>query len=219
LYFIDSDDYIERKALGKILAFMEKNELDFCGFGSKRTPDRNLSGTPDWSPLEEQPEILTGLALISKQGYSSGVWWYIFRKDILERNDISFEPGTLVEDGPFTTKLLIYAERTAVLPITLYYYYENAQSISKTDDKERRWQLIEGLFSAIKQFGHLMKLAKEKGADAAALRKMQSHQESYVFILLVREVKHGMPFETIKERLAILERESLLPKRNRRFVR
>ena len=116
LYFIDSDDYVERKSLGKIFAFAEKNSLDFCGFASRRTPFRNASNVPDWACLEKEPEILTGLQLLANCGYNNGVWWYIFKKDILERNGIFFEPGTLAEDGPFTANLLIHAKKRYFCP-------------------------------------------------------------------------------------------------------
>jgi glycosyltransferase involved in cell wall biosynthesis len=219
LYFIDSDDYIERKSLGKILAFMEKNSLDFCGFTWKRVPDRNLSNVPDWSCLEGEPEVLTGLGLIAKYGYASSVCLYVFKKDVAERHDIVFDPGVLIEDGPFTTKLLIYSERAVVLPVLLYYYYINERSLTKAEDAEGRRKLIEGYFYAVKQLGQLIELAKERDAPAAALRRMQGLQETYISHLLQREIRYGMPFEKIKEHMAALQRESALSKKNIRLGR
>jgi glycosyltransferase involved in cell wall biosynthesis len=207
LYFIDSDDYIERKALGKILAFAEKNALDLCAFASRRTSDRRVSNTPDWTCLEKEPKVLTGLQAIAAHGYDPGPWWYIFRREILERHGIFFEPGTLMEDGPFTTNLLIHAEKAVFLPVPLYYYYLNKHSITGTADRARRQKLIEGMFFAVRQFKGLMELAKEKGADAAALRKLKIKQEMYVFFFVVREVKFGTPFEKIKERLLTIQKD------------
>jgi glycosyltransferase involved in cell wall biosynthesis len=207
LYFIDSDDYIERKSLGKILAFAEKNGLDFCGFASKRTPSRKASGVPDWACLEKEPEVLTGLQLIANYGYNNGPWWYIFKKDLLERNGICFEPGTLAEDGPFTTNLLIHAERTAFLPVLLYYYYVDENSTVKTIDRARRQKFVEGVLVAAKRFTPLIESAREKGACAAVLRRLKIRQEAYIFSLIFREIKLGTPFEKIKERLLTIQKE------------
>ncbi|MDR1649723.1 MAG: glycosyltransferase [Synergistaceae bacterium] len=207
LYFIDSDDYIERKALGKILAFAEKNALDLCAFASRRTSDRKVSNAPDWACLEKEPKVLTGLQAIAAHGYNPGPWWYIFRKNILERYGIFFEPGTLSEDGPFTTNLLIHVEKAVFLPVPLYYYCLNKHSITGTADRARRQKLIEGMFFAVKQFKYLIKLANEKGADNAALRKLKIKQEMYVFFFVVREVKFGTPFEEIKERLLTIQKD------------
>jgi glycosyltransferase involved in cell wall biosynthesis len=207
LYFIDSDDYIERKALGKILAFAEKNALDFCGFGFRRTRGRRISNAPDWTCLKREPKVLTGLQAIAEHGYSPGPWWYIFRKDVLERYGIFFEPGTLMEDGPFTTNLLIHTEKAVFLPVALYYYYFNNHSITGTAEQARRQKLIEGMFFAVRQFKYLLKLAKEMGADAAALQKLKIKQEMYVFFFVIREVKFGTPFEDIEERLRTIQKD------------
>jgi glycosyltransferase involved in cell wall biosynthesis len=208
LYFIDSDDYIERKSLSKILAFAEKNGLDFCGFVSKRTPSRKASGVPDWACLEKEPEVLTGLQLIAGYGYLFGVCWYIFKKDILERNGIFFEPRVLLEDGPFTTNLLIHAERATFLPVLLHYYYVNMDSTVKTKDRERQRKLVEGLFVATKRFTPLIEAAEKRNADAAALRRLKVGQESCVFFLVIRELRLGTPFEKIRERLLTIQKES-----------
>ncbi|MDR2174474.1 MAG: glycosyltransferase [Synergistaceae bacterium] len=208
LYFIDSDDYIERKSLGKILAFMERNDLDFCGFASKRTPDRNASGVPDWRGLEKEPEVLTGLQLIAEYGYNNGVWWYIFKKDILERNGIFFEPETRVEDGPFTTNLLIHTDRAVFLPVQLYYYYINRHSIIETTDRTICQKISEGMLVAVKRFTPLIETAKERGANAAVLRRLKIRQESYVFFFVLREIRIGTPFEKIKERLLTIRKET-----------
>jgi hypothetical protein len=186
---------------------MERSRLDLCGFASKRTPDRNLSSIPDWICLEKEPEVLTGLELLAKHGYNPGVWWYIFKKDILERHNISFEPDTCAEDGPFTTKLLICTERAVVLPVLLYYYYENIDSAAMTADKTRRRKFTDGMFFNVKEFGYLLELAKDKGAGAAALRRLKIKQESYVFFSVVREIRLGTPFEKIKERLLTIQKE------------
>jgi glycosyltransferase involved in cell wall biosynthesis len=208
LYFIDSDDYIERKSLGKILAFAEKNNLDFCGFASKRISSRKASSVPDWACLEKEPEALTGLQLIAKYGYGSYAWWYIFKKNLLERNGIFFEPGTLIEDGPFTTKLLINTERAVFLPVLLYYYYVNMDSIMRAADLTKQQKLVEGLLVAIKRFTPLIEAARKKGACAAALRRIKVRQETYVFFLVFREIRLGTPFEKIKEHLRTIQKES-----------
>jgi glycosyltransferase involved in cell wall biosynthesis len=206
VYFIDSDDYIERKSLGKILAFAEKNGLDFCSFGSRRTPSREASNVPDWACLEKETEVLTGLQLIAKYGYSLGPWWYIFKREILERNGIFFEPGMLAEDGPFTTNLLIHAERAVFLPVSLYYYYVNTNSMTK--DRARRKKFTEGALVSIKRFTSLIEAARKKGACAEALRRIKAKQETYVFLFLAKEIRIGTPFAKIREHLLTIQKES-----------
>jgi glycosyltransferase involved in cell wall biosynthesis len=210
VYFIDSDDYLERKSLGKILAYAEKNGLDFCGFAFRQTPYRKASHTPDWACLEKEPEVLTGLQRIARHGYSHFPWYYIFKKDLMERNGIFFDPEiqTSVEDGLFTTNLLIHAERAVVLPVALYYFYVNRDSASRSKDRVKRQKFVEGMLSGIKRFTPLIEAAREKGADAAALRRIKAGHETYVFFLVFREIRLGMPFEKIEEHLLTIQKES-----------
>jgi glycosyltransferase involved in cell wall biosynthesis len=177
LYFIDADDYIERKALGKIVAFMEKNNLELCGFAYARTPCRNLSNPPDWACLEEAPKILTGLQLLAecviRKGGELPVWQHVFKKELLQQHGIFFEiePRTYAEDVPFVVKVCIYAKRAIFLPMALYYYYINRNSVIMRTDHEARQRQKEGPIFIAKQMGLLIDLAQENGASVAEDRK------------------------------------------------
>ncbi|MDR1895902.1 MAG: glycosyltransferase [Prevotellaceae bacterium] len=209
IYFIDSDDYIEHNSLGKLLFLMEKYNLDLCGFGLKRVYERNLSHTLDWSCIDYgTPKILTGVQTISEHLYNNGVWWYILRKKVLTDNAIFFENFRTMEDGIFTTELLIMCQKVVILPLQLYYYFYNPNSTVTTANVHRRVKIIEDMHFAVIKFEYLIKLAINKGSDSYALKRIKIRQQSYVYFLLVRELKNKTPYKKIKERLLSIQKNT-----------
>ncbi|MDR1741326.1 MAG: glycosyltransferase [Synergistaceae bacterium] len=189
VYFVDADDYIERKSLGKVVNFAREHNLDFCGFGSTRTRERGAALPQDWTCIEREPEVMSGTRLIGRHSYNNGPWWYVFRRSLMLRHDIFFKPKARgVEDGLFTAELLIRSKRAALLPVSLYYYYISGDSVTTTDDAVRRRILRDGMDFAARDFTRLLGMAREHGADDDAITQLRTRQESYVFFLAVRVV-------------------------------
>jgi glycosyltransferase involved in cell wall biosynthesis len=181
IYFIDSDDLIERKFLGKLIDIVEIYTLDFLGFGiitnHKYTRYNHPLFHVDTNIAISSYEIKTGIQTVADFSYNNGPWWYIFRKKILVENNFEFEEEHLFEDGLFTTELLICAQRVIILSVKLYYYFKNVESTTTTNNKEKRLKRIEDMYFVIFKFKYLIDLAKSKLANDADIKRLKHRQE------------------------------------------
>ena len=130
LYFCDSDDFVQRKVLGRIVAAAEERQLDTINAGYimlKPTdpvpePRRNLSSV---SPVQ------TGLDYLGNPPapVTWGLWVGLFRRSFIESIGLVFENVFYVEDCLFKLQVLKHASRVAFIDVDLYFYMLNDKSI------------------------------------------------------------------------------------------
>ncbi|MCD7886636.1 MAG: glycosyltransferase [Clostridiales bacterium] len=125
IYFMDSDDILEQNALEQLVAVMEEKKLDalyfdgttfydneelaeaFSSYQSTYTRSRAYDGVYDGATL---------LRKFSEEGkYAVSACLQILRTNFVRENTISFLPGIIYEDNPFTFEVLLKAKRTSHL--------------------------------------------------------------------------------------------------------
>ncbi|WP_308991955.1 glycosyltransferase [Mariniflexile litorale] len=200
IYYMDSDDYIEKNVLKSLLEPVLKNDLDFLGFTYTRTSESNfnLHITSNDILKYNNLEINEGCSFISKKNFNNYIWWYIFKKDIVIENNIEFIEGIMVEDGIYTTELLLNCKKVAYIPLSIYRYFENTNSIMRNTSKTHIARLNNDYKLVINKFTSLIDLAKENGANKQAIKRLTTRQQSYMFFLLVRLVKANTSYKEIK---------------------
>lgn len=130
LYFIDSDDVLERNALEKCFVLAEKNKLDFISFNAYTFYDSPfLKEKFPYFEMAYQRELPTkniyrGEDLFNFQMQEKAyrcVPWLVFpsRKLILD-NNIEFKEGITYEDNLFVLELYLKANRCMHLNEVLY---------------------------------------------------------------------------------------------------
>lgn len=132
VYFMDSDDWIEPDLLADNIALIEEKDLDIVVFGYIQD-DENLEGEVTKSKLMAPPKIClnkgkdslpTDSHIIGILGYA---WNKIYRRSLLEKNNLRFEKGTsLIEDILFNSK--VYQNvNTICFNDRCYYHYLNRE--------------------------------------------------------------------------------------------
>ncbi len=80
--------------------------------------------------------------------FMSGVWRYLISLDLLSGNGIDFEEGRIVEDVPFTYKMMYFSKKVVTVPGSIYTYcYNNPSSITSSPlyEEKRESDLLHSL--------------------------------------------------------------------------
>ncbi|MBP2114403.1 glycosyltransferase [Paenibacillus silagei] len=138
--FVDSDDFIELDAVEKLLAYANENRLDVVCGNAYRIKDANSSkyimigGTSNNKVMTGEQYLVD---CIKYKKFSVAVWTRMYRRDLIQNNNIYFTRGLLHEDENWTPKLLLAAERVGYLNYSFYNYLIRDNSITQTGDKRK----------------------------------------------------------------------------------
>lgn len=155
IFFLDSDDFIEKELLFKTLNYMRRG-FDICSFCARRVDDNgkylyNLNfpeGIGKQNLKGENREIFILNKLFQyKVGWEA--WAGIFRKDFLNKNNIYFhEDVKFAEDIPFTFECMLKADNYIKLPDVLYNYTKRSNSImGRISEEESFIKIFDCVFS------------------------------------------------------------------------
>lgn len=134
--FCDSDDSWEPFLLSVVYQEAKKHHADCVPFNYTMIKEDRIIKEPNFWPgqfnLEDDNErinYIINVLLKYKQGYE--VWDRLFRKEIIENNNIRFctKCGNFGEDLGFTLKYMCYAKRVYCSNQRCYNYFVNEGSI------------------------------------------------------------------------------------------
>lgn len=137
VYFMDSDDYIDRNAFKKLHANITSNGSDFClmkaifvnGEVEHKFPafelDKEFSGVNfnrfAFTYKDAKSHVLNDLF---------APWLKMYRTDFLKSSvDFTFPELKSYSDAPFHVKTMLNASKISFVPEYLYYYRENDDSL------------------------------------------------------------------------------------------
>lgn len=138
IFFIDSDDFLDdNKALEKIVNRLKKSNVDVLNFGFKKyysnedkgynyfKIDKNMS-------IEYCREEKGFEFLIKNSLYIASAWNKVIKRELFEKNDLSFKKGIYSEDIDWCARLLIVAKKFDFINESFYCYRQREGSISKS---------------------------------------------------------------------------------------
>ena len=131
--FVDGDDYITKDALLIIHNAIINKPVDLLVFGrifnygEKKVIPYKLENEVFSSPEEYLRKSL------QHSKYRTNVWDKVYRRDLIEKNNLRFINGLLYEDMFFLLQYLSYSNDVSVIPDALYLYtLNNEESITKS---------------------------------------------------------------------------------------
>lgn len=145
IYFMDSDDILDREALASCYALAERERLDIVTF------DAGIIYEGDMKPLSynyirsgQIPlDVLSGESFfrltVENGSYRAAPWLLFVRRGLLESGSVRFYPGIIHEDELFTPKLYLVAERVSYLPKTFFTRRVRASSTMTKSFSERNF--------------------------------------------------------------------------------
>lgn len=120
IWFVDSDDWIERDCLSSIWTLLRDN-LDMLHIQHRLTYD-------DRPPQSVTPclidGVITGVDQTVAGGLDTPAQFTLFRRDFLIENGLRFMNGILHEDCEFKPRALLLAKKVTSSPIICYNYYQ-----------------------------------------------------------------------------------------------
>ena len=126
VHFIDSDDYIDIDYYEKMLKASRSMSPDIIAGGvvSQNAPLYNI--------VYDSKCVLktsTEKFLITNALNNCTVWRYLFKRDFLIKNKLTFVTGRIFEDMLFTPNAILLANYIVTVPDAKYYYVFNEGSL------------------------------------------------------------------------------------------
>lgn len=209
--FLDTDDWLNIDVIEELFHFGKKNNFDLVSY-KMETFDENYKST---GIVKSHPilynELMSGKdALI--QGYQpSSACVFLYKKDFIFHNNLSFFVGITQEDVEFTARLLLVAKKVFFSSKIAYNYYKHSGSVSTPITKEKKEKY---LLDAIK----VAVLIKEQGLlcynkDIRTFEAIQKNYNSVVWNLLLRFITNPkeVDFDFKMTCLEGLKKEGLYP--------
>jgi len=130
ILFIDSDDWVESTFLEEYAKITESEDLVYQGYVGEFTDGRSVVHA-DWQMDERDiPKAIMSLWQRDNFGYT---WMKRYKRSIIEENQIRFDTKIFFrEDTVFTAQYCRYCSSIRVLPVALYHYQENLDSLLHT---------------------------------------------------------------------------------------
>lgn len=124
--FLDSDDYVENTMYEEMYnkAIQENSDYVECDFlweyPGKTKKDKRIS-------YNNKKEMLTNVRVVA--------WNKLIKREILEKNNISFPKGLRYEDIEFTYKLIPYLNKTSYVNKEFVHYVQRNNSIANVQNE------------------------------------------------------------------------------------
>lgn len=153
IYFIDSDDYLDKVAINECVEFAEKYKLDIVTFGVKYIDDDNIiskeivpvapKNIVDGNTIivKEVLPIVLGYAQINDQikNLIGTTWSSLYSRKLIEKSNWKFdsEREILSEDAFSLLKLYKDVNRLGVIERGYYYYRKNQNSLTHSYKQDK----------------------------------------------------------------------------------
>ena len=135
LLFLDSDDWLTACSLQKLAEIIKSESPDIIAFNSELYYESENRTVPNLSFNHLYDRVFEdGMGYFSyfvglRNWGPSAVCFYVFKRDLLIKNKLQFEPGLLHEDELFMPQALYYGGQTRVVTDTVYCYRMRSGSI------------------------------------------------------------------------------------------
>ncbi len=141
IYFMDSDDILERDALERLFTKAEHGSLDVVYFDADVFCDDEVLeeqlGKFNYKRTRAYDEVYKGQDLMrimyNNGEYFPSVCLQLFKKDFILKNHIRFRPGVIHEDNAFTFASALNAERVSHINFPFFHRRLRGNSIMTTN--------------------------------------------------------------------------------------
>lgn len=135
IYFIDSDDYVEREALELLLSKAKQSEADIMVHGIVNDYIYKHSSTAVKYVSLPEKDYSTILEMSDRWGLLKGPVNKLFKNSIIKNKALRFDESiSYGEDTKFTFEYLVHCHSIAFVPRHLYHYcFRNKDSLTSKD--------------------------------------------------------------------------------------
>lgn len=138
IWFVDSDDWIEKNCLSSILNKIEETNVDVLSIYADDVEDGRISRRGRYSPIG----IVSGKIFLEKYKKYNCAPFYIYRRSLLDDNGIRFVVGLYHEDNEFTPRTLYHARTVTNMEGYFYHILKHSGTITTTPNPKKLYDLI-----------------------------------------------------------------------------
>ena len=184
LCFMDSDDYWEENVLGKLMAQVEKENLDVLRFDYQNVRLKNEGEYEVFQPYKHDhrldndysDDVTDGVTFLNtRMSTACYAVMFIVRRALLF-NDLTFDIGHLTldkdeclftediyfEDTDWTPRMLMRAKRVASTELKVYNYFWREGSITLPDNPIKKKKVLEDKIKLLYGFKEHQKQANDR---------------------------------------------------------
>ena len=164
VYFLDSDDYLEPNTLEALCARADEENLDIVYFNTipffenKEVKEQNLNFINYYKRKGDYSGVHTGQSMFAKMRKNGEFFGSpcleIFRRSLIEDNNIRFYCGIIHEDNLFTFKCTMLAQRTGYIDQYFYHRRVHGDSTMTTSKSMRNVEGYLVCYSEMIDFMH-----------------------------------------------------------------
>jgi glycosyltransferase involved in cell wall biosynthesis len=177
IQFVDSDDYLEENVLPSLLHKMDNESLDILRFNYQNVNEKYevIQSNKKRTFVDYRDEVCDGITFLSERlGYACYVGQFIIKTNLLKIPGNLFKEGIYFEDTEWTPRILVYN------------YLMRKNSITKTDNTNKKYKLVNDRIAVIDCL-----LTLKKNIDIVSAEKwidgMISHLVLSLMSLIIKE--------------------------------
>lgn len=199
IYFMDSDDLLDKDALEKCYNLAKDKNLDLVLFDAENFGEITNSGfagfSYDRSAVLSSNKIYTGRevlkTLLQNRVFRASPCLHFIKREVIYDNNLLFTPGIIHEDELYSPYLYLNSARVGYIPQKFFKrrIRENSTMSSKFSDKN-----LKGYYTTITEYRRIVP---------------QDIEENLIKRLLIKNVANGIAYQSgitfgIKKRAGVL---------------
>lgn len=167
IYFLDSDDWIEKETLQSLANRITETDSDVVFFDSKSFEDSG-KGYQISQRYIRKFDYPTGNGLVvfeqlqTNKEFHSAVPLLFFKKSFFEESGIRFYPGILYEDMLFTFEALVKAKRVSQCKEAFYHRRYRHHSITQSKVSEKNYLSAATVYIELVAFSEQERILRNK---------------------------------------------------------
>lgn len=161
VWFVDSDDSIAEKSLNKICELAKNSDIEIFGFNVlkiQETSNEKKIEKPMLKKCIQYGRIYSGKQ-IAKWMHNGMVQRYVFSREFLEKNTLSFFPGIYYEDNEFMIRAIILSSKVLFADILTYRYLVRNQGSIMSEIKKKS---LEDVCVIVANWKHFLNEKKDR---------------------------------------------------------
>ena len=154
VWFVDSDDWLEGNCLGEIISRIKEQQSDIFWLGHDVVSNDKVIDA--FTPSKLEHSISGEDFFINHLNDLFYIWKFIYKREFLINNDLTFYEGILYEDLEFTPRALYVATSCFTFPDVYYHYLMRDGSIInnfKIKNLENRFFIFDRLINFMQREG------------------------------------------------------------------
>ncbi|CCV64692.1 predicted glycosyltransferase [Alteracholeplasma palmae J233] len=148
VYFLDSDDYLEKEAISKMVFKMDEYGSQIVMFNSYIDYESYKEKYIEFNKIITLSGEDFLQTVIRKRIYKPTVWSYFYETAYLKTNEYQFQNGLIHEDEEWSIKVILGANKVTFFPEILHNYLKRMNSI--TSNKKRSKKSITDMLFILK---------------------------------------------------------------------